>query len=70
MADKVSRKKIIENFKNGINTKGYLVFHNKENDTFIIRKERNESKKKDSSESKPDGGSKDDVGKNKLSKVL
>ena len=68
MADKITRKKVIENHRNGIKTEGYLVFHNKENDSFIIRKERSQNQNPDGIPKKD--SPKKDPSKQKLTKVL
>ena len=73
MADEVTRKKVIENHRNGIKTEGYLVFHNKENDSFIIRKERsrNQTPKETPRKDSPSKDSpKKDSQKQKLSNIL
>ena len=73
MADKITRKKVIENYKNGTSTPVFLVFHNKENDSFIIRKERSPNQNSDGI-LKKDSPNKDspkkDPSKQKLTKVL
>jgi len=69
--EKITRKKVIENHKNGINTPGFVVFYNKELDQYLVRKERAQTPKaqnddRKSAPKKQESGDK----KVKLSKVL
>ena len=69
-SEKVTRKKVIENHQNGINTPGFIVFYYKELDQYLVRKERAQTPRaqNDDRESTPKKQEIDH--KVKLSKVL
>ena len=70
IGDQVTRKKVIENHKNGINTPGFIVFYNKELDQYLVRKERAQTPKTQNDDWKTAPKKQESDKKVKLSKVL
>ena len=70
MNDKVTRKKVIENHKNGINTPGLIVFYTKELDQYLVRKERAQTPNAQNDDRKSAPKKQESDKKVKLSKVL
>ena len=66
----MTRKRVIENHKNGINTPGFIVFYNKELDQYLVRKERAQTQKTQSYDRKSAPKEQESDKKVKLSKVL